>query len=88
LSHNNNEITRLLLVFRLSHESGNGCGRKTCRRARAFRGDAKACLKAALARVPHNVQWRARQDVLDATPRNIGAPERAARQCMPADLCE
>jgi hypothetical protein len=55
---------------------------------RACRGDAKACLKAALARVPHNVRWRARQDVLDATPRNIGAPERAARQCMPADLRE
>jgi hypothetical protein len=32
------------------------------------------------------LQWRARQDILDATPRNIGAPERAARQCMPRDL--
>jgi hypothetical protein len=41
-----------------------------------------------LARVPHPEQWRARQDILAATPRNIGAPERAARQCMPRDLYE
>jgi hypothetical protein len=26
------------------------------------------------------------QDILTATPRNIGAPERAARQCMPIDF--
>ena len=62
------------------------CWRKACRRARACCGDANACLKQALPRVPHKVQWRAREDVLAATPRNIGAPERKARQCMPADL--
>jgi len=32
------------------------------------------------------LQRRARQDILEATPRNIGAPERAARQCMPIDF--
>jgi len=48
--------------------------------------DAGACLKRALATVPHEVQWRARQEILAATPQNIGAPERAARQCMPSDL--
>jgi len=26
------------------------------------------------------------RNILAATPRNIGAPERAARQCMPRDL--
>jgi len=36
--------------------------------------------------LPHRAQWQARQDILDATPANIGAPERAARQCMPYDL--
>jgi hypothetical protein len=41
-----------------------------------------------LDRVPHALQWRARQDILQTTPRNIAAPERAARQCMPRDLCE
>jgi hypothetical protein len=35
--------------------------------------------------VPHRLAWQARQDILTATPRNIGAPERAARQCMPLD---
>jgi hypothetical protein len=38
--------------------------------------------------VPHPQQWRARQDILDSTPPNIGAPERAVRQCMPRDLYE
>jgi hypothetical protein len=32
------------------------------------------------------VQWRVRQDILEATPANIGMPERAARQCMPLDF--
>jgi hypothetical protein len=32
------------------------------------------------------MQWQARQQILAATPQNIGAPERAARQCMPSDL--
>ena len=62
------------------------CARKDCRRAQACGGEAGGCLRRALDRVPHPVQWRARQDILDATPRNIGAPERAARQCMPRDL--
>ena len=33
-----------------------------------------------------NYAWQTRQDILTATPRNIGAPERAARQCMPIDF--
>ena len=31
-------------------------------------------------------QFLARQKVLEATPRNIGAPERMARQTMPCGL--
>ena len=64
------------------------CRRKTCRRQRRCGGQAADCLRRALDRVPHPEQWRARQDILGATPRNIGAPERAARQCMPRDLYE
>ena len=64
------------------------CRDKNCRRQGACCGDADACLKQGLPRVPHDVQWRARQAILNATPPNIGAPERKARQCMPADLCE
>jgi transcription initiation factor TFIIIB Brf1 subunit/transcription initiation factor TFIIB len=64
------------------------CGHKLCRRHRRCRGDADACLAKAIAlnRVPHRVQWRTRQDILKVTPFNIGAPERAARQCMPIDF--
>ena len=64
------------------------CPLKRCRKLRACSGDAKACLKRALDRVPREIQWQARQDILAATPRNIGAPERAARQCMPYDFYE
>jgi hypothetical protein len=32
------------------------------------------------------MQWRVREAILKATPFNIGAPERKARQCMPGDL--
>jgi hypothetical protein len=45
-------------------------------------------LQRGLATVPRHAQVRVRDDILAATPRNIGAPERAARQCMPSDLCE
>ena len=62
------------------------CPHKACGRQRRCGGDAAQCLRRALDCVPHPEQWRARQDILEATPRNIGAPERAARQCMPRDL--
>jgi len=62
------------------------CTQKICRRNAACRGDANACLKGALGALPHHAQWQARQDILAATPQNIGAPERAARQCMPLDF--
>jgi len=77
------------------------CALKACRRNAACRGDAHRCLKraldlaghspsktgvTALSRVPHPEQWQARQMILAATPANIGAPERAARQCMPLDF--
>lgn len=59
-----------------------------CLRSRRCRGDTDACLAKAVAldRVPHREQWRTRQDILAAMPRNIGAPERPARQCMPIDF--
>jgi hypothetical protein len=66
------------------------CARKDCRRHRCCRGDVNACLAKAVAldRVPHRAAWRTRQGILTATPRNIAAPERAARQCMPIDFYE
>jgi hypothetical protein len=38
--------------------------------------------------VPRDIQWRARQDIIEATPLNFGRPEREARKCMPRDLYE
>ena len=64
------------------------CARKECQRQSRCGGDAQSCLRRALDRVPQPQQRRARQNILDATPRNIGAPERAVRQCMPRDLYE
>ena len=64
------------------------CGESTCRRQQSCRGDASVCLKRALDRQPHDVQRRARQDIIAAMPPNLGAPEREARLCMPADLYE
>jgi hypothetical protein len=44
------------------------CARSECRRRRACAGDRNACLRRALPGVPHPVQWRARQDILEASP--------------------
>ena len=62
------------------------CPDKRCLREHGCRGDANECLKRAFGAVPQQTQWRTRQDILEATPRNVGAPERAARQCMPRDF--
>jgi hypothetical protein len=64
------------------------CRMKPCRRLRACRGDPGFCLKSALKRLGHAAQYRVREAILTATPRNIGGPERAARQSMPYDLCK
>jgi hypothetical protein len=64
------------------------CRNKNCRRKGACQGDPNACLRRAVTSVPRNMQARVRRDILAATPPNIGAPERLARQCMPFDLCK
>jgi len=59
-----------------------------CLRSRACRGDPGGCLGKAVAfgSVPQRVQWQTRQEILSVTLRNIGAPKRATRQCMPIDF--
>ena len=64
------------------------CRLKLCRRSRTCCGDQNVCLKQALDRVPRDVQLAARRRILRATPHNIGAPEREARQRMPRDFYE
>ena len=63
------------------------CRQKICVRKSACQGDPNACLQRGVATVPRHVQVRVLRDILEATPANIGAPERAARQLMPFDLC-
>src|SRR5579863_8607745 len=63
-----------------------GCKDKACRRERTCRGEARACLRRALDTVPRDVQRRVREDILAATPNNLGGPERAVRLCMPLDF--
>ena len=62
------------------------CAHKPCRKARVCAGNALACLKRNGVELSNAEQFDARQKVLEATPRNIGAPERAARQTMPLGL--
>ena len=64
------------------------CANKRCRRQLRCSGDAQACLKRGLAHVSKPQQLEARKTILAATPHNIGAPEREARQRMPLDLLE
>lgn len=59
------------------------CRHKPCRRERACEGDPHQCLKARAHDVPRHEQFQARQRLLQATPRNVAAPERAARDLMP-----
>ncbi len=62
------------------------CDDKRCRRHRACRGDAGACLKRAVEAVPREVQSQVRTAIVAATPANLGGPERTARGCTPLDF--
>jgi hypothetical protein len=59
------------------------CRLKLCRRQRACAGEPLTCLTSSVDRIPRDNQFAARQLLLQATPRNIAAPERAARELMP-----
>jgi hypothetical protein len=62
------------------------CPVRRCRREQTCRSDHPFCMALAYRQLPHRAQWQARQDILDAMPANIGAPERPVRQCMPYDF--
>jgi hypothetical protein len=64
------------------------CGRKSCKRLRTCGGDPAACLARNIGNIPRQQQVDARDAILAMTPRNIGAPEREARQSMPLDCFE
>lgn len=62
------------------------CPFPPCRRARACKGDADACLKRSVDQVPRHEISQARQKLLEATPRHFGALERNIRQMWPAEF--
>jgi len=62
------------------------CPLRRCRKARACTGDQNACLKAGERSIPRDIQWQARQQILTATPANVGAPERLAREFLPGSF--
>ncbi|HKM87375.1 MAG TPA: hypothetical protein VJX48_02105 [Xanthobacteraceae bacterium] len=62
------------------------CPLRRCRKARASTGDQNACLKQGEQSIPRDIQWQARQQILVATPANVGAPERLAREFLPGSF--
>jgi len=62
------------------------CRFKPCRKARACRGDAHACLERGLDFVPRQAQWDARQEIMKSSPETTGRAERTVRQFMPNDF--
>jgi hypothetical protein len=80
------ETERVQRYYNTEFRSWRFCRVKQCLRARACRGDPKACLARSMQRVPHREQWLARQKLMEATPLHIGAVERKVREKMPADF--
>lgn len=81
----NEERARLRRHYCTIFRFWRACRHPPCRKARACRGDAYACLERHERSVPRRVQLAARQHVLETTGEKQG-PERVARECMPCEL--
>ena len=81
------ERAKLRRVYCTVFKFWRTCGFKPCAKSRACKGDATVCLKRGATTISHDKQWEARQKILTATPQSAGPPERAARECLPSDLC-
>jgi hypothetical protein len=64
------------------------CPFKRCRKARCCVGDQDACLRCRVDEIDRHTQWRARQQLIIATPASAGPPERTARACLPMAFFE
>jgi hypothetical protein len=62
------------------------CRKSRCRRARRCLGYATDCLKRAFSAVHPSTHVAVRTALLQGVPRNIGAPERKARESLPEDF--
>jgi hypothetical protein len=63
------------------------CPFKPCRKSRACRGEQYACLKRSIERVPRDIQFQARQRIMEATPATADPPERMAREFLAGGFC-
>jgi hypothetical protein len=77
------EIARVARYYSTEFRFWRFCTFPACRRARACKGDADACLKRSINQVPRQEIWQTRQKLLEATPRHFGAVERRVRQMWP-----
>ncbi len=68
-------------------EFWRACRYKLCRKATVCSGDARACLKRGIDRVPYEVQNRAQLQIIAATPSEAYSAAKTARQFSPQDLC-
>ena len=80
------EKTRLVKWYCERFELWRHCPVARCRRYRTCSNELPFCTAWALANLPPQALRQAAQDILDATPSNIGAPERAARRLTLHDL--
>ncbi len=62
------------------------CRYKPCRRAKTCSGDALACLKRSLNRVPGEIKNRAFDRIVWETPATADAPTKTARRFSPHDF--
>ncbi len=62
------------------------CPCKRCRRARRCSGDHTICVRRCETEIARDIQWQARQQILQATSARAGPPERTAREFLPGDL--
>ena len=82
------ELTAQRRRYCNAFELWRACRRKSCKRHRTCSGDPTACLARGIGRIPREQQVQARDAIVAATPHNIGAPEREARQSTPLDCYE
>ena len=64
-------------------EFWRACRYKPCRRSKVCRGDQLACLKRGVHNVPYETHYKARDQILAATPADAERPVRTARNFLP-----
>lgn len=83
LQRRDDETARVKRYYCTQFRFWRQCRFPPCRRARACKGDADACLKWSVDQVPRLEIRQTQQKLLQATPRHFGAVERRVRETWP-----